>query len=234
MDQPKKTKTGALRKNTEIKYQKKLKGSDAERQTRLQLFRPILIESVAAGFPNFLPVGVILAVSRIKTPQEIKIEGIYELLQQLVIEGMFIQTPDEPVVKSFRFCFNDEYKNLVKFELPRDKKLYDFSDKQLREILSTETENERRIRLIKRRANTFLQRQKQFDDDLKVLHSHFPSNFDFDHIGSYLTEDWTMDQRRNNPSYLSQCLITLVMHGYLSRSEITGTDYTKIEKDFGY
>ncbi len=221
-------------KHSEIKYQKKLKGSDAARQTRLQLFRPILIESVAAGFPNYMPVGVILAVSRIKTPHEIKIEGIHELLQQLVIEGMFLQTPDEPIIKSFRFCFNEEHKDLLKFRLPNTKKLYDFTDKQLREILSTETENERRIRLIKRRANTFFQRQIEFDNDLKCLHTTLPSQFVFNQVEFCLPDEWKLDLRRNNPCYISQCLIILVMYGYLKRSEITGGDYTKIDKLFGY
>jgi hypothetical protein len=229
-----KKRTATTTKSSEIKYQKKLKNESAEEQTKLQLFRPILIETIAAGYPHFLTVGLILAISHIKTPQQISMTALDELLQQLVAEGMIIMSPSEPCLKSNRYRFNEIHTGLIKFELSKDGKIYCFSDKELRSILMSETEHEKRIRLIKRRTNTFYQRHTVFDDDLKSLYTVLPDTFTFDEVLSVLPEEWKTDHRRNTTHYLNQCLIVLEMFSYVERSEITGLDYTKIQKAIGY
>jgi hypothetical protein len=235
MPKEKKPRLTNARKN-EIKYQKMLQNSEAERETQLQLFRQILIDSVAVCYPFFVDFYVILLISKIKYPQQISREEIEELLNQLVAEGMFIQTKDEPCLKSYRFQFNKIHEPLLKFQLSTNGHIYKFKDKILKTMLAKETEAERLVRLMRKRADNIHKRLTQYDVDVKTLYEVvIPSDkcISFRDILELLPDEWKAWKARYHTWYVMRCVLHLQTNGYLFRDEERDL-YSKITKDIGY
>jgi hypothetical protein len=205
------------------------------RRTEILRYRQLVIDVVAAAFPSFLCVAVIVASARIKIARQLSIQELEFLLSELVSEHVL---SFDPSTKNYRFnsetsqssqtvnIGQEEYIRLPKesFQQPlmtgTKKPFFSAQPKE-------ETKAQRHLRLIQRRVTTFLMRQKQFERDISTL-SHLlaispNTTFAPEFLLPKLPPEWAMDKRRHLLSYIMQCLLYLCRSGRVIRNEMDGS-----------
>ncbi len=185
---------------------------------------------------SIIDTNSILLISKLKYPEQIEMEDMHELLYQLKTEGMFLQSPDEPCLKSFRFCFNDMHESLLRFPLNKTGHIYKYKDKILKKMLNEETEAERLIRLMRKRAQrVYFDKLVQFDIDVKNLYQALPENkwVSFSEIMNLLPEAWKIWRARNTPWYVMRAVHLLQLKRFIKRCPEREM-FIKLEKDIGY
>jgi len=175
------------------------------RRTDVIRYRQLVIDVVASAFPNSLCVPVIIASGRIKIGRQITIAEFDALLSELVSENILFR------LECNEYLFNQDHQEMI----PSYEKVAP-SNKH------TESFETRRIRLIQRRVQTFLGRQKQFNKDVQTLYHLLPFEFTPQTLLSLLPCEWYQDRRRKIVSYIMQCLLFLLRKHCITRNEKTG------------